>query len=419
MGFRTEREGDSQGGYVEGHSQVKTPELLKNCFGEIEKFRHSGYDFVKEMELWKCGEMGSSAFFPLILARIFSSSNLSIGQRPITDFSTERILDGDQIRDLFTLGLEGKNPLSSDWPHFRFFQKRPLRGLRGSLDDLKVRELSMIDENLPSSLPAHMYFCEVWPLLYVRHKEDWGFRAYRDLFENQVPDMSGFWMMWLLTEQLLTAFARDSVEVLLPYTDTSMTRVFGSLEGFQALIARSFYFLGWQQRLLGHLEKFKKLLFPDEETYNRFAKTTFSQNGDVGKARLSKAKSNRLQASPPKNGKAVESLEEKTPLFQSGEAYKVMRNSIFLSMKGGKVKAFERVFVQAKSGGCDKAKQELAKICAEAFLAGYPSPLKQWAIGDLGIEDKIEEQIEKLRREINEERRLRREQFLAARKKSN
>ena len=56
--------------------------------------------------------------------------------------------------------------------------------------------------------------------------------------------------------------------------------------------------------------------------HNRFAKTPFSQNGDVGKARLSKAKSNRLQASPLKNGKAVESLEEKTPLFQSGEAYK-------------------------------------------------------------------------------------------------
>ena len=47
--------------------------------------------------------------------------------------------------------------------------------------------------------------------------------------------------------------------------------------------------------------------------YNRFAKTPFSQNGDEGKARF--------QASPDNLGKAVESLKEKTPDFQSGEAY--------------------------------------------------------------------------------------------------
>ncbi len=60
----------------------------------------------------------------------------------------------------------------------------------------------------------------------------------------------------------------------------------------------------------------------DGTYYNRFAKTPHFSAGDEGKARF--------QASPEANGKAVESLGEKTLGFQPREAYKIVRGD-FLS----------------------------------------------------------------------------------------
>ena len=76
------------------------------------------------------------------------------------------------------------------------------------------------------------------------------------------------------------------------------------------------------------------LVFKKTDPYNRFAKTPQFVVVDEGKARLSKAKSNRLQAFPEDNIKAgrqtsqprltvaVESLPEKTLGFQPRETYK-------------------------------------------------------------------------------------------------
>jgi len=94
--------------------------------------------------------------------------------------------------------------------------------------------------------------------------------------------------------------------------------------------------------------------------YNRFVKTPLSQSGDVGKARF--------QASPQNTNKAVESLNEKTPHFQCGEAYQGF--PIFDAAKGvpkllsrlGIHVGSEEIMVSTSSNRYAREVEEIARL---------------------------------------------------------